>query len=84
MMKIKVILDNPNYFDRYSVYFTNGTFLSLSSNCDSPQGYSQWGEWQELPSTDNSNQDDAVEEKEISFSDLPLNIQQHILRRMKE
>jgi hypothetical protein len=80
-MKIKVILDNPNYFDRYSVYFTNGTFLSLSTNCNSPQGYSQWGEWSEIPNSDNS---DAVEETEISFEDLPLNVQSHIFRRMKE
>ena len=80
-MKIKLILDNPNYFDRYSIYFTNGTFLSLSTNCDSPQGFSQWGEWSEIPSTDKS---DAVEEIEISFSDLPISVQQHVLRRMRE
>jgi hypothetical protein len=65
----------------YSIYFTNGTFLSLSTNCDSYQGYSQWGEWQELPSTDKS---DAVEETEIEFTDLPLPVQQHILRRMRK
>ena len=81
-MKIKLILDNNSRtFDRYSVIFDNGTFLSLSTNCNSPQGYSQWGEWQELPQSDKS---DATEETEISFSDLPLNVQQHIKRRMKE
>jgi hypothetical protein len=79
-MKIKVILDNPKYFDRYSVYFDDGSFLSLSTNCDSPQGFSQHGEWSEIHNSDQ----DAVEEKEISFSDLPLNVQQHIKRRMKE
>lgn len=79
MMKIKLILDNNGRtFDRYSVYFTNGTFLSVSSNCDSPQGFSQW---EEIPPSDKS---DATEETEISFSDLPLNVQQHVLRRMKE
>jgi hypothetical protein len=84
-MKIKLILDNNGRtFDRYSVYFTDGTFLSLSSNCNSPQGFSQFGEWSEIPSTDNSNQDDVVEEKEISFSDLPISVQQHIKQRMKE
>lgn len=77
MSKIKVVTDNPKYFDRYTVYFIDGTFLSLSTNCDSPQGYSQWGQWQELPAT-------ATEEKEISFDGLPLNVQQHVLRRMKE
>ena len=81
MMKIKVILDNPNYFDRYSIYFTNGTFLSLSTNCDSPQGFSQRGEWQELPHTDNS---EAIEETEITFAELPINVQNHIKKRMNE
>jgi hypothetical protein len=83
-MKIKLILDNNGRtFDRYSVYFDDSTFLSLSSNCDSPQGSSQRGEWQELPSTDNSDQD-AVEETEISFEELPLTVQQHIKRRMRK
>jgi hypothetical protein len=80
-MKIKLILDNHGRtFDRYSVYFDDGTFLSLSSNCDSPNGFSQFGEWQELPISDQ----DAVEETEIEFTDLPISVQQHIFRRMKE
>ena len=82
MMKIKLILDNNGKtFDRYSIIFDDGTFLSLSSNCDSPQGHSQWGEWEDLP---NSDQDDAVEETEISFEELPLTVQNHIKQRMKE
>lgn len=81
-MKIKLILDNNSRtFDRYSVYFDDGSFLSLSTNCDSPQGLSQWGEWQELP---NSDQDKEIEETEISFSDLPISVQNHIKQRMKE
>ena len=80
-MKIKLILDNPRTFDRYSVIFDDGSFLSLSTNCDSPQGFSQRGEWQELPISDKS---ESTEEIEISFSDLPLNVQNHIKQRMKE
>ena len=82
MIKIKLILDNHGRtFDRYSVYFDDGSFLSLSTNCNSPQGYSQWAEWQELP---NSDQDKEIEETEISFSDLPISVQNHIKQRMKE
>ena len=78
-MKIKLILDNHNKtFDRYSVYFDDGSFLSLSTNCNSPQGFSQWGE------LTNSDQDKATEETEISFSNLPISVQQHIKKRMKE
>ena len=72
-MKIKLILDNNGKtFDRYSVYFDDGSFLSLSTNCNSPQGFSQWGE------LTNSDQDKATEETEISFSDLPISVQNHI------
>ena len=43
-MLIRAITTNHGKtLDRYTVYFYNGSCLTLSSNPDSPQGVSMWG-----------------------------------------
>lgn len=79
-MQILKIYDNEGEtFDRYTVVTNehyNGKFecLGLSTNPDNPQGFSMWcicvlGEHLG---------------KEIAFEDLPLNVQEHITRRLAE
>ena len=78
--------------DKYTVYFRDGSCLTLSSNPDSVQGVSQWGEYFGINDADfeeaveNNNQLlilGRVEEL-INFSDLPPVIQAHIEKRISE
>ena len=78
--------------DRYTVYFYDGTCLTLSSNPDSPQGISQWGEYFGINDADfeeaieNNNQLVILGNVEelINFSDLPSVIKSHVEKRMTE
>lgn len=78
--------------DQYTVYFFDGSCLTLSSNPDSPQGISQWGEYFGI---NDSHFEEAMEnknqlvilgqvEKLINFSDLPPIIQAHVEKRINE
>jgi len=74
-MRIRSIYDNEGRtFDRYTVIFTDGSALGLSSNPDSPQGFSQWGE--------------AVEGshlgRRIPFKEVAENVRKHIERRLQD
>lgn len=78
--------------DKYTVYFMDGTCLTLSSHPDSPQGISQWGEYFGINDADfeeaveNNNQLlilGRVEEL-INFSDLPSILQAHIEKRIAD
>ncbi len=78
--------------DKYTVYFMNSSCLTLSSNPDSIQGVSQWGEYFGINDADfeeaveNNNQMlilGRVEEL-INFSDLPSIIQAHIVKRIAD
>ena len=60
--------------DRYTVYFGDGICLTLSSNPNSPQGVSQWGEYCGI----NDN------EIMINWTDLPVIVQVHIEKRINE
>lgn len=78
MLKIKAIYDNPNSFDRYSVYVDekqpNGLYdcLGLSSEPTAYNGFSQW----------TSGMLGKHNGKKVSFNSLPENIQEHIKFRL--
>ena len=67
------IFDNPKTFDRYSVVLEDGDCLGLSNNPGSPQGFSQWcGQVEAGPHLG----------KELSWEELPANVQAHIKIRL--
>ena len=77
--------------DRYTVYFWDGTCLTLSSNPDSPQGVSLWGEsfgvndsHFEEASEDKNHKIPGSKEILINWFDLPVVIQAHIEKRIME
>ncbi len=97
MGKIKMIIRSitkakHKVIDKYCVYFRDGSCLTLSSNPDSPQGISQWGEYFGINDADfeeaveNNNQLVILGQMEelINFSDLPSIIQAHIEKRISE
>lgn len=78
------------YADQYCVYFMDGSCLTMSTNPDSPQGVSQWGEYFGINDADfeeameNGNQLIFRGNVEIliNFSDLPSIIKSHIEKRI--
>lgn len=89
MMIIRAITKNgKGVLDEYCIYFWDGTCLTLSSNPDSPQGVSMFGEFYGI--NDNDFEECAIEgkkilgnEKMINFYELPSVIQSHIEKRIK-
>ena len=90
-MLIRAITTNKGKtIDRYTVYFFDGSCLTLSSNPDSPQGVSMMGE---IFGINDSHFEEAAEskyhiipgtvEKMINFYQLPIVIQAHIEKRIK-
>ncbi|RLD84447.1 MAG: hypothetical protein DRJ10_01225 [Bacteroidetes bacterium] len=79
-MQIKAIYDNKGETcDRYSIVFKEkegdyNIHLGLSNEPTHPQGFSQWSQCVD---------GDHLGTK-IDFSELPINIQEHILKRRKE
>lgn len=73
------IYDNPEYIDRYTVFFgpvqENGLteYLGLSHNPGHPQGFSQFGEAEPGPHCG----------KRILAQDLPDNVWEHIKMRLE-
>jgi len=75
--------------DRYTVYFFDGSCLSISSSPDSPQGVSQIGEYFGI---NDSHFEEAAESKNhiipgtdeqmINWFVLPSEIQSHIEKRI--
>jgi len=63
--------------DQYTVYLGNGTCLTLSSNPDSPQGVSQWGEYFGINDSDFET-GKVGDEEMINWFDLPSIVQAHI------
>ena len=69
--------------DKYTVYFWDGSCLTLSSNPDSPQGVSQWSEYFGI--NDSNFETGTVNgEKMINWFDLPSVLQVHIEKRIRE
>ncbi|MBI9016284.1 MAG: hypothetical protein JEZ07_03375 [Phycisphaerae bacterium] len=81
-----------NIMDKYTVYFMDGKCLILSSNPDSHQGISQWGEYFGINDShfeevaENGNQLVILGQigKLINFFDLPSIIQAHIEKMIAE
>lgn len=68
--------------DRYTVVFSDGDFLSLSSDPSHPCGVSLWGE-----GIDPAHMNEWAEEGravDLALGDLPAHLQQHILSRCNE
>ncbi len=89
-MIIKAItISEAKVFDKYAVYFYDGTCLTLSHNADSVQGLSQFSEYYGI--NDNDFEEAALEGKKINgdetlinFFELPSVLQAHIEKRIKE
>ena len=74
---------NKKVIDKYTVYFWDGSCLTLSSNPDSPQGVSQWSEYFGI--NDSDFETGFVNgEKMINWFDLPVVIQAQIEKRTRE
>ena len=77
--------------DQYTVYFYDGSVLTLSSNPNSAQGVSQWSECFGI---NDSHFEEAAEnkkhiipgtnEKMINWFDLPSIVQSHIEKRIAD
>lgn len=91
-MIIRAITTNHSKtIDQYTVYFFDGSCLNLSSNCDSPQGVSMWGDSFGI---NDSHFEEAAEnkdhiipgtdEKMINWFDLPVVLQAHVEKRIME
>jgi len=89
-MLIRAITTNHGKtLDRYTVYFYDGTCLTLSSNPDNPQGVSMMGDTFGI---NDSHFEEAAESKDhvipgtdeemINFFDLPSIVQAHIEKRI--
>ena len=84
MLIIRAITtNNGKTLDRYTVYFWDGSCLTLSSNCDSPQGVSQWGDSFGINDADFET-GKVGDEKMINFFELPIVVQAHIEKRIME
>ena len=91
-MIIRAITTNHGKtIDQYTVYFYDGSCLTLSSNPDSPQGVSMWGETFGI---NDSHFEEAAEssdkiipgtdEQMINWFDLPSIVQSHVEKRIME
>jgi len=77
--------------DKYTIYFWDGSCLTMSSNPDSPQGVSQFSEYFGI---NDSHFEEAAESKNhiipdtdermINFFELPSVIQSHIEKRISD
>jgi hypothetical protein len=91
-MLIRAITTNRGKtIDRYTVYLWDGSCLTLSSNPDSPQGVSMWGETFgindshfEEASESKNNIIPGTEENMINFFSLPSVVQAHIEKRIMD
>jgi hypothetical protein len=73
---------NKKVLDIYCVYFWDGMCLTMSSNPDSPQGVSLFGEYFGINESD-FEQGYFGDEKMINFYELPSVIQVHIQKRIE-
>jgi len=91
-MLIRAITTNHDKtLDRYTVYFYDGSCLTLSSNPNSPQGVSQWGDTFGIndshfeESAESKNKIiPGTDEEMINWFDLPSIVQAHIEKRIRE
>ena len=77
--------------DKYTVYFWDGSCLTLSSNPDSPQGVSQFGESYGINDShfaegaeDKNHKIPGTDETLVNWFELPSVVQSHIEYRISE
>ena len=91
MIIMAITTNHGKTLDRYTVYFYDGTCLTLSSNADSPQGVSMWGDTFGI---NDSHFEEAAQSKNriipgtdeilINYFDLPSEILSHIEYRISQ
>ena len=89
-MIIKAITQTKKkVFDQYTIYFYDGSCLTISNNCNSVQGVSQFGEYFGINDAD--FEEGALEgrrvrgsETMINWFDLPVVVQAHVQKRTME
>ena len=86
-----IIKSSKKVLDKYTVYFYDDTCLTLSSNPDSPQGVSMWGECFGINDADfeeaSENKKHEIpnsDEVLINWFELPVVIQAHVEKRIME
>ena len=86
-----ITITKAKVLDKYTVYFYDGSCLSISSNCDSPQGISQWGDTFgihdgviEEAAENKKHIIPGTDEKMINFFELPVVVQAHIEKRIAD
>ena len=83
-MIIRAITTNKGKtIDRYTVYFYDGSCLTLSSNPNSLQGVSQWSEYFGINDSDFET-GKVGDETLVNWFDLPVVVQAHIEKRIRE
>lgn len=82
---------NKKVLDKFTVYFWDGTCLSLSHNPNSPQGVTMWGEYYGInddhyyeAAESKDHIISGTDEKMINFFELPSVVQAHIEKRIGE
>ena len=78
-----ITITSRKVLDKYTIYFWDGSYLSLSSNPDSPQGVSMWGDTFEINDAD-CKTGKLGYEKMINFFELPAVVQSHVERRIAD
>lgn len=69
--------------DRYTIYFWDGSCLTLSSNPEGPQGISQWGEYFGI--NDSDFETGIVNgERMLNWFELSGILQAHVEKRVRE
>jgi hypothetical protein len=74
--------DGGRSIDRYTVAFTDGSYLALSSSPTHPLGFSQWGE--DLDPSGMEERVESGEEIDLALGDLDEALVSHILYRNNE
>lgn len=92
-MLIRAITKSKEEFiDRYTVYFYDSSCLTMSSNPESPQGVSQWGEtfgindatFEEAMENNNQLLILGRVEELINFSRLPSILRSHVEKAISD
>ena len=86
-----ITVSKKKVLDHYSIFFYDGSCLTLSSNPDSPQGVSMWGDTFGI---NDSHFEEAAESKDhiipgteetlINWIELPVVVQAHVEKRISE
>jgi hypothetical protein len=78
-----ITISKKKVIDKYTVYLWDGSCLTLSSDPDSSQGVSMWGETFGINDSDFET-GKVGDEVMINWFDLPVVIQAHVEKRISE